>query len=134
MRALAVLLLLCAGCPGGGSGDCTDDSDCGGTNVCARNAECLPASEVRVVRITWTIRGQPANSALCAQAPDLYLLFAGTQINDTFGYQPVPCEAGLFVVDKLPRRFVSVEIGEENGFSEVAAFDAQGNASFDLAP
>ena len=133
MRLFVVMLLACAGCPGGNTGECISDSDCGDA-VCARNSECLPASEVRVARITWTIRGMAANPMLCAQTPDFYLLFAGTQINDTFGYQPVPCDAGLFVVDKLPRRFVSVEIGEENGFSEVAAFDAQGNAAFDLAP
>jgi hypothetical protein len=134
MRYAIALLLACAGCPGSNGGECTVDRDCGSNNVCARNAECLPAGEVRVARIMWTTRGQPANAMLCAPTPDFYLLFAGTQINDTFGYQPVPCDAGLFVVDKLPRRFVSVEIGEENGFSEVAAFDAQGNAAFDLAP
>jgi hypothetical protein len=133
MRAIALALLLCAGCPGG-DGECKIDSDCGGGNVCTRNGECLPASEVRFVRITWTIRGMPASDMLCAPTPDLYLLFAGTQLNDTFGYAPVPCKAGLFTIDKLPRRYVSVEIGVEGGFSEVAAFDAQGNAAFDLAP
>ena len=33
----------------------------------------------------------------------LYLMFAGTQVNDTFGYEPVPCKPGVFTVDKLPR-------------------------------
>ena len=135
MRSLAILLLVCAGCPGGGhSGDCEVDSDCGGGNVCTRNAECLPPSEVRAARITWTIRGMPANEMLCAPHPDFYLLFAGTQFNDEFGYAPVPCKAGLFTIDKLPRRFVSVEIGVDGGFAEVKAFDAQGNAAFDLVP
>jgi hypothetical protein len=134
MKALAVALLLCTGCPGGGSdGDCKIDSDCGTGNVCTRNTECLPASEVRFARITWTIRGMPASDTTCAATPSFYVLFSGTQVNDTFGFEPVPCKSGVFTIDKLPRRFVSVELGVENGNSEVAAFDAQGNASFDLA-
>jgi len=132
MRALAVLLL-CTGCPSG-DGECKVDSDCGTGNVCSRNTECLPASEVRSVRVTWTIRGQPANAMLCAPTPDFYLMFQATQLNDEFGYAPVPCKAGVFSIDKLPRRFVSVEIGVDNGFSEAMAFDAQGNAAFDLLP
>jgi hypothetical protein len=135
MRALAVLASMAAlaGCPRG-DGECTLDTDCTAGAVCTRNSECLPASEVRSVRVTWTIRGEPATVSTCASSPDFYLLFAGTQINDTFGYEPVPCKAGLFSIDKLPRRFVSVEIGIEGRFQENAAFDANGNASFDLAP
>jgi len=133
MLRIATLLLVCAGCPGG-SDDCQVDSDCGRNLVCARNTDCLPASEVRSVRITWTIRGMPANEMLCAKTPSFYLMFAGTSVNDTFGYEPVPCKAGLFSIDKLPLRFGSVEIGVDGGFSEVTAFDAQGNAAFDLAP
>ncbi len=133
MRALAVVVLACIGCSGT-SGDCSIDTDCRTGSVCARNSECLPADEVRAVRITWTNNGQPANDMLCARTPNFYVLFGGTQAYDTFGYEPVPCRAGLFTVDKLPRRFVSVEIGVENGISEVAAFDAQGNAAFDLVP
>jgi hypothetical protein len=133
MVRLALAIVLCAGCPGGDS-ECKVDSDCGAGNVCARNTDCLPASEVRVVRVTWTIRGFPPNDMLCSRTPDFYLLFASNQVNDTYGYQPVPCKVGLFTIDKLPRRFVAVEIGVENGFSEVTSFDAQGNATFDLVP
>jgi hypothetical protein len=61
-------------------------------------------------------------------------LFAGSQFNDEFGFAPVPCKTGLFSIDKLPRRFVSVEIGVDGGFAEVKAFDAAGNVAFDLAP
>ncbi|HEX5060744.1 MAG TPA: hypothetical protein VFV99_15350 [Kofleriaceae bacterium] len=133
MLRFATLVLVLAGCPGGGD-ECHVDSDCGHNLVCARNSDCLPASEVRSIRVTWTIRGMPANEMLCAKTPNFYLMFAGTSVNDTFGYEPVPCKAGLFSIDKLPLRFVSVELGVDGGFSEVTAFDAQGNASFDLAP
>jgi hypothetical protein len=134
MRGWIALVLACAGCPGGGTDECKLDSECGGTAVCARNGECLPASEVRAVRITWTIRGMPASDSTCAPSPDFYLSFQGTTPDDTFGYAPVPCDAGLFVVDKLPRRYVSVEIGVVNGFNAVRAFDANGNAAFELFP
>ncbi|HEY5951099.1 MAG TPA: hypothetical protein VIV40_36660 [Kofleriaceae bacterium] len=130
-RSLAALLAVASGC-GGSDGACEVDSDCGGSNVCARNTECLPAADVRSIRVTWTIRGQPASEAVCAPTPNFYLFFAGTQMGDTFGFSPVPCKAGLFSIDKIPRRFVSVEIGVENGFSDVKAFDANGNAAFDL--
>lgn len=133
MRA-AIALALLAACGGGGGGLCEVDDDCGGDLRCARNGECLPASEVRSIRITWTIRGQPPSAALCGATPDLYLMFAGTQPGDTFGYSPVPCEAGLFVMDKLSRRFVSVEIGAENRFQTEKAIDSQGNVAFDLMP
>jgi hypothetical protein len=127
-----LVLVALAGCFRGG-GDCEVDADCN-NGVCARNGECLPAAEVRAVRVTWTIRGAPANATTCTPHPNFYLLFASPQVNDTFGYEPVPCAAGLFTVDKLPRRFVSVEIGVENWFQEDVAFDSQGNAAFDLAP
>jgi hypothetical protein len=132
MRVFALVLL--AGCSGGSDGECEVDNDCRTGSLCTRNSECLPASEVQSARITWTIRGMPASETSCAPTPNFYLLFAGTQLGDTFGYEPVPCKAGLFTIDKLPRRFVSVEIGVEGGFSEVKAFDAQGNAAFDLFP
>jgi hypothetical protein len=133
MRA-AVLLLLLAGCPNPTGSDCQIDDDCGGNDVCARNSECVAPSDVRAVRVTWTIRGMPASAATCAATPSFYVMFSSPQRSDTYGYEPVPCAAGLFTVDKLPKRFNAVEIGIDHGYSEAAAFDSQGNASFDLAP
>ncbi|HSD90916.1 MAG TPA: hypothetical protein VLB44_25505 [Kofleriaceae bacterium] len=133
MRALAPLLVLLAGCPGGG-GDCQIDQDCSGSEICARNGECHAASDVRTIHVTWTIRGMPASSTTCATTPNFYILFSSPQVSDTYGYEPVPCAAGLFTIDKLPKRFNAVELGVDGGYSELAAFDAQGNATFDLAP
>lgn len=133
MRALALLGVVLAGC-GAPSGECKVDSDCGGGQVCARNSECLAASAVRAVRVTWTIRGAPASDTTCAQTPSFYVLFSSPDVNDTYGYEPVPCKAGLFSVDKLPTRFNAVELGVENRFAETAAFDANGNAALDLFP
>ena len=135
MRYLVGLLLVCAACPGGGNdGECSIDTDCSGTKICARNSECLAVSEVRAVRVTWTIRGMPASESTCVKSPNLYVSFTGATLNDTFGYAPVPCKAGLFTVDRLPRRFVSAEIGVEHGFNDAKAFDANGNVTFDMSP
>ena len=132
MRAVAAIALLLAGCPGGTDGECKIDDDCSSSRVCARNGECLAPSEVRFARVTWTIRGMAANAATCAATPDFFILFYA-QPGDTFGFQPVPCAAGVFSIDKLPTRFVSVEIGND-GFQDDKAFDAQGQAAFDLFP
>jgi hypothetical protein len=135
MRALAltaaVALTGLSGC--GDPTDCSTDQ-CGGGDVCARNDECLPPSEVRTVHVSWTIRGVAASPTNCSRTPSFYVLFGSFQQNDTYGYEPVPCEAGLFTIDKLPKRYTSVQIGVDGGFSQDGAFDAQGVASFNLMP
>lgn len=127
---LAVAIAACGPPPG----DCEIDNDCSGDYVCARNGECLPPSDVHPLRITWTIRGQVPSTASCSASPDLYLIFYGYDASDQFGYEPVPCETGLFSIDKLPTRFTSVELGERNGFSMEKAITSTGTVTFDLAP
>lgn len=110
------------------------DSECGGDLVCARNGVCLRTSEVQQVRVTWTVRGQPASATNCTGMSDFYVLFLGTLAGDSFGFAPVPCTAGVFTIDKLPRRFVSVELGAMGRFALEKAIDAQGMVMFDVAP
>ena len=133
----ALLLLLIAACPSSDSStmQCMTDSDCGGGGtVCARDGECLAASDVWAVKVSWTIRGSAANATTCASSPDFYLQFDSQIQQDTFGYEPVPCEQGSFLVDKLPKRFVQVEIGENNRFLDAQPITSAGSASFDLYP
>ena len=132
MRYLVLLLL--AGCPSSSKTktDCTADSDCGGY-VCARDGECLPASQIYQVKTSWTIRGQMANATTCATTPDFYLQFDGYDAYDVFGYEPVPCMAGQFTIDKLPTRFTVVEIGVNNRFIDSAVI-VDGMATMDLNP
>ena len=132
----ALLLWLVAGCPSSDApAMCNVDSDCGGGGlVCARNNECLAPSEVWPVKVSWTIRGSAASGTTCAQTPSFYLQFDSLDVRDTFGYEPVPCEQGQFLVDKLPKRFVQVEIGENNRFLDAQPINASGSASFDLYP
>src|SRR6516162_2869484 len=119
MRLLvaAAALALLAGCPPDTtSGMCAMDSDCG-NNVCARDGECLPADQVRSVKLTWTIRGMAANAMTCAPTPDFYIQFDGDGAGDTFGYAPVPCMEGQFTIDRLPTRFGGAEMGVEGQYS-----------------
>jgi hypothetical protein len=132
MRILVVLALL-AGCPGDTTTpECTDGS-CG-SDVCARDGECLPASEVRMVKTTWTIDGVAATPSNCAPTPDLHIYFKSP--SDSFGFDPVPCSQGQFFVDKLPLRFDVVELGSDaNLFEQSTTVDAQtGMATFNLHP
>jgi hypothetical protein len=130
-RAL-VVVALCAGCPNPTDGNtCTTDGDCG-ADVCARDGECLPAADVMKIKVTWTIRGQPASPTTCAPAPDFFVNFYASD-RESFGFAPVPCNQGQFVVDKLPRRFTQVELGADARFDAFAGFDAAGNATFDVA-
>jgi hypothetical protein len=142
--ALAVVLL--AGCPRQSStgddtyippggyepGGCHADSDCS-PDLCTRDGECLSASEIWSTRLTWTISGQTASDATCTSGPDFYVQFDGPVEGDGVGFAPVPCNAGIFSVDKLPRRFQSVSIGVDNGgVLASGVFDGNGHAAFDL--
>jgi hypothetical protein len=131
-RAVLAGLVALAGCPGPNNpSECTTDGDCG-SDVCARDGECLPAADVYKVKVTWTIHGMAASATTCAPAPDFYINFY-TRSQETFGFAPVPCNQGQFFVDKLPTRFIDVELGADNRFDQFASFDAQGTATFDLS-
>jgi hypothetical protein len=130
----ALFLLALAGCPKDSPpAECMADSDCG-TQVCARTGECLPATSVEPAKVTWTIRGSAASPTTCAQSPELYIQFDSQDPQDIFGYAPVPCDPGQFLVDKLPKRYIQVEMGIDNRFLDAQPIDATGHASFDLFP
>jgi len=137
-----------AGCPSSGSGDdgyylppggyfpntCEQDSDCGNSNlVCARDGECLTTDEVKPIRVNWTVNGGPASEAVCANGPDFFLDFNDTY-QSGFGFAPVPCQSGVFSVDKMPARYFQVEIGVENAQALGSGpFDSDGHISFDVS-
>jgi hypothetical protein len=138
-RFAAVSLVLLGACrlPGeadGGlhGGACFVDEECRSGVVCARDEQCWPASEVRRVMATWTVRGQPASEATCARAPDLHIIFDGN-VPDDLGFSPVPCVIGQFVVDKLPRPFTRVELGVDDvGPWRTTTITSAGAATVDL--
>jgi hypothetical protein len=133
--ALAAVVACLAGCPltstSTSNGDCKTDNQCGG-DVCARSGECLPRTEVRSVTVKWTVKGERASSVTCTH-PDLYVQFDGNDYGDTLGFAPVPCREGTFTVDKLPKRFLQVELGIEGGATDISSIDAaSGAAQFDI--
>jgi len=136
MRVTCPLALLAlgalAGCPTSGGGECNSDPECGGSDVCARDKMCAPASTVRAVVTTWTINGAVANTASCANRPDLFITFIGRDAADTIGFEPVPCRLGQFMVDKLPDRFREVELGFSGGASQVRAIGSTNTVAIDL--
>ena len=113
---------------------CEQDSDCGSSNVCARDGECLPQSEVRTIHVTWTLSGVAASTASCTNAASLDITFYDNRQQDAFGFAPVPCDEGKFTVDKLPTSYGSVGLerdGDYNG-GAMGTFDGSGDASLDL--
>lgn len=136
VRPIALLsLILLGACPpqGGdtGGGECFVDGECVSGEVCARDGHCWPQAEVRRVETTWTLRGQPANATSCASAPNLHIVFDGN-VSDDLGFEPVPCEIGQFVIDKLPRSFTIVELGVDDRAWRRASISSAGTASIDL--
>ncbi len=108
---LVCLILACSGCPRGGGSDCEDNADCASDEVCGRDHGCTDPSNVREVTVTWTVNGGDANVQSCAPRPDFSMTFLGSDISDELGFTPVPCATGQFFVDRLPRRFHTVELG-----------------------
>jgi hypothetical protein len=134
MRIAAVLVACLAGCSiatGGGS-ECHDDSQCG-DDVCARSGECMPRSSVRQLAVRWTVNGVAADPTSCANLPLLYLEFEGADYGDTLRFTQVVCSTGLHTIDKLPKRYLRVELGFEGTAGDTTAIDAASTqVQFDL--
>src|SRR5262245_12852222 len=122
---------------GGGGGTsswgCQSDAACGTGFVCARNGDCTTASAVHVIHVNWTLKGAPASDASCKNSPQLDITFRDGY-GDTFGFSPVPCNAGRYTIDKMPLRFNSVELARagDYGGGDTGTFDDTGNAALDL--
>jgi len=101
-----LLLVGGTGCPGDKA--CEVDADCG-SEICARSQECLPPSQVRRVQVRWTIRGAAATAATCEPVDPLTIQFMATP-EDSLKYEPLACSAGLFTIDKMPSRMITVDI------------------------
>ena len=119
---------------GGGTGGygCHADADCG-SQVCARNGECMAASAVHVVHVNWTVGDDAASDASCTSAPKLSITFS-SNLGDEFGFAPVPCNAGRYTIDKMPMRINNVQLARqyEYGGGASGSFDEAGNVVLDL--
>ncbi len=136
IAALPVLLALTA-CPGP-SGDCDQDWECAGGQVCANNHACVPEGSTYRLTVAWTMDGYPAGPDTCAPVDHLELLVEDTVSGDYAQYAPVPCEGGRFTFLKLPggydRTGLAVIAGGRRVEDHVAPISAStGTVSFDLA-
>jgi hypothetical protein len=138
MRGVLVMVLLActASCPRIGPAtdpdSCDRDSDCSGDHLCARNAACLPPSQIHAVHVTWTLEGMPANQTTCTSRQSLEIEFRGGVDDEPLGYAPVPCVAGKFSVDKLPTSFTLVEIGHRGQWQSATIDATTDEVAFDL--
>jgi hypothetical protein len=143
MRVVVALVL--AGCldrtgtsgglePGVPGRGCERDAVCGGGLLCARNGGCYPASDIRAVRVDWTVRGLPASATSCEPSWTLEIQFRSSSSGDReLVYAPVPCELGRFSIDKLPRAYDSVTLGSRRAVSANGTIDpVTGEAQLDL--
>lgn len=101
--------------------------------VCTRDGLCLPPDQVRAVHVTWTVSGAPASPTSCAAAPDL-LINLTSRGGFHLTFEPVPCAAGKFSVDRLPTEYDEVMLGRPSSHAplERASIDAAGNAMLNL--
>lgn len=151
VRALAVLVLV--GCVSRGSsstgdpdpgwswdppgdrsgGACSSNADCSSSAVCTRTRACVALDQVRAIHAIWTVSGAAATQTTCAAAPDLVIRIESS-FDGQLSFAPVPCFAGKFTVDLLPKSFDRVELGSETGGRRSsAAVDAvTGDAVLDL--
>jgi hypothetical protein len=134
MRTAAFALMAClAGCSLASSSgaECHSDSQCG-DDVCANSGECMARSSVREFTVRWTLNGTAADASSCTTHPNLYLQFDGADYGDSLRFAPVACRQGSFYVDKLPKRFVQVELGFEGGAGDVLSLGSTPQVQFDL--
>ena len=132
--ALALMVCLTASAPAclpQPSAECSADSQCG-DDVCSRTSECLARSSVRAVTVRWTVNGTSADATSCL-TQDLYIQFDSAEYGDSLRFAPVPCRGGSYYIDKLPKRYVQVELGVNGGPGDVSSIDATtGRAQLDL--
>jgi hypothetical protein len=130
------LVPLLAGCPGGG-GECEQDYDCSGGELCANTHECLGAGELRRVDVHWTLYGQTPTTASCASIDRMELTVRDSITDASATWSPVPCDTGTFLFLALPTHYDSVAmsafVGGSFAEADQATISDDGNAYLDFS-
>jgi hypothetical protein len=108
---------------------CSTDDRCGG-DVCAADARCRPATELRTVTTSWTLNGMPATATTCATAPTLGIGFEGTLGGFLLSHD-VPCETGVLIVERVPMEYDTVVMSFLAPRDAIATI-TEGNAVIDF--
>jgi hypothetical protein len=108
--AAAAAALLGAGCFPASTYECDRAEQCASGEVCARDHTCTLPSEVRSVRVRWTVAGVDAATECATRAiDDLTITFGGSDGSE-LSYAPVPCRFGSYFIDLLPHAYDQVEL------------------------
>ncbi len=92
---------------------CSDDSDCGGSVpnlTCDQSKVCADKTTLRTIRVNWTINGSTPSGSSCTGIDRLKLDFTSDDNAVAFAFEPVPCAAGAFPIDKMPKAVIKVKI------------------------
>jgi hypothetical protein len=131
LAALGLAVVASAGCFPASTYDCDQDVECSGGEVCARTHECLTPSQVRELRVTWTVTGVADVATACPAAGLESLTISYTAPGyPSLTFAPVMCTLGLYRIDKLPVWFERVEL---SGYGAGDAYYA-GSAMIGAAP
>lgn len=132
---------------GGGCADTTDhtglacinDSDCGGSVpnlICDQSKACADKTTLRTIRVNWTVKGSTPSGATCSGIDHLKLDFTSDDNAIAFAFDPVPCAAGSFPIDKMPVAVIKVKItGVKLAGTALAGesfIDGAGNVNIDI--
>ncbi|MBP9086629.1 MAG: hypothetical protein KBG15_10960 [Kofleriaceae bacterium] len=118
---LAFVTVVAAMALGGGCADetdhtglaCSNDSDCGGSVpnlICDQSKVCADKATLRTIRVNWTINGNTPSGATCTGIDRMKLEFTSEDNAVAFAFDPVPCAAGSFPIDKMPNAVIKVKI------------------------
>ncbi len=119
--------------------ECKVDADCGGTVpnlACDQSQVCSDKTKQRVVHVGWTINGSSASGATCTPIDHLTIEFTNDDGSVKFGFDPVPCTAGQFPIDKMPIAVIKAKItGVKTAGGTLVGesfIDGGGNVSIDI--
>ena len=111
LGALALVTAAAGGCFPTSTYDCDQDVECSGGEVCARTHECVTPSQVRELRVTWTVTGTADVATACPTAGlDSLTISYTSPDHPSLTFAPVMCTLGLYRIDKLPVWFERVEL------------------------
>jgi hypothetical protein len=118
---------------------CKVDGDCKGNVgglVCDQASFCTDSATLQTVRARWTLKGLTPGGASCSAYSRLVVEFKSPDGATDFGFDPVPCPAGMFTINKVPSQITKARVIaylNAGGTSMADGFiDPSGNVSINV--